>query len=89
MVALSYESAKSIAIAVVIGLVVVAVISAKAAASMAKKVLFVIVFGGLAVFVWSQRQALQTCADKVRSGTGTTCKFLGSDVDVSSILPDH
>ncbi|MCU1365376.1 MAG: hypothetical protein JWL72_3418 [Ilumatobacteraceae bacterium] len=89
MFALTYDTAKTIAIALVAIFVILAVVSAKVAASVTKKVLGVLILGALAVGVWSQRQALQTCADKVRAGGTQTCKFFGSEVPISSPIPGH
>lgn len=89
MLAISYDTAKNIAIAVIAGLIIVAVISAKVAASVTKKMIMVVILGILAVGVWSQRQSLQNCASKVRANGGAgdaTCHFFGSDIVISSPL---
>lgn len=91
VLALSYDTAKNIAIAVIAGLIIIAVISAKVAASVTKKLIMVVIFGALAVGVWSQRQSLQNCSEKVRATGGAgdaTCHFFGSDIVISSPLQD-
>ncbi|MCU1401065.1 MAG: hypothetical protein JWN62_4174 [Acidimicrobiales bacterium] len=87
MFALTYDTAKTIAIALVAIFVILAVISAKVAAGVTKKVLGVLILVALSVGVWSQRQALQTCAAKVRAGGTQTCKFFGAEVPISSPIP--
>lgn len=85
MIALTIDSAKNLSIGVVIVLALVAVLSVKFVANVTKKAVLFMLFGALALGVWSQRQSLQTCADKVKSSlgsAGTSCKFLGSDIKV-------
>lgn len=91
MLALTLDTAKNIAIAVVVLMIVLALISAKVTASIAKKVVMIVVLATIAIGVWSQRQSLQTCADKVQAQGGlgdATCHFFGSDITISSPLPD-
>ncbi|MCU1392177.1 MAG: hypothetical protein JWM34_605 [Ilumatobacteraceae bacterium] len=90
VLALTYDSAKNIAIAVIAAFIVFAVISAKIAASGTKKIIGVVIFAALAIGVWSQRQSLQDCASKVRAEGGSgdaTCRFFGNDIVISSPLP--
>lgn len=91
MLALTLDSAKNIAIAVVAILIVLALVSAKVVASVTKKVIMIVILAAIAVGVWTQRQSLQTCADKVQAQGGVgdaTCHFFGSDITISSPLPD-
>lgn len=91
MLALTLDTAKNIAIGVVLALILLAVISAKIMANVTKKVIMIVVLAAIAVGVWSQRQQLQTCADKVQATGGAgdaTCHFFGTDITVSSPLPD-
>ncbi len=89
MFALTLATAKNIAIGIVIGLVVISLIAAKVMANITKKIIVMIVLIGLAVLVWTQRQSLQSCADKVRAGSGeATCSFFGNDVTINAPLPD-
>jgi protein-S-isoprenylcysteine O-methyltransferase Ste14 len=87
MLALTVDSAKNIAILVVIALVVFAVLTAKFVASATKKAIFLLVFGGLAMGVWNQRQSLQTCADNVKANIGkaTTCSFIGKEISIPGV----
>ena len=89
MFALTLATAKNIAIGIVIGLVVISLITAKVVANVTKKIILVVVLVGLAVLVWTQRQSLQSCADKVRAGSGeATCSFFGNVVTINAPLPD-
>jgi hypothetical protein len=88
MTAMTYETAKNIGIAVVVGLVVLMVISAIVIKNITTKLITALILAGLAFGVWTQRSSLQDCAGKVRDrGAATnadvTCSFLGSDVNIS------
>ena len=60
------------------------------------KLISVVIIGGLAFGVWTQRSSLQSCADKVRQrvavgdASDVTCSFLGSDINVTAAVdPSH
>ncbi len=89
MTALSVDTAKNIAIAVVLGFLVFAVVSAWLIKNIFGKLIMVVVMGGLALGAWTQRTSLQDCADKAQaavttSGSVTTvkCKFFGNEVSL-------
>ena len=86
MLALSLDAAKHIAIAVVIVLVVLALVSAAAIKSAVAKLVTVLVLGGLALGVWTQRSNLVDCAQQVKdrgvADTTVECKLFGTSVDV-------
>ena len=86
MAAVTLESARSIGITVVIGLVALMVVIAIFVKNVTMKLISFLILGGLAFGVWTQRSSLQDCADKVRApGTlDVTCTFLGSDVQIST-----
>lgn len=91
MLALTVGEAKTIALAVVVVLVVLAVASAWLMKTIMQKVALVVILGLLAVLVWSQRASLDECADKVQAAvrTGgttvdTTCSFFARDVQIST-----
>jgi hypothetical protein len=88
MTAMTYETAKNIGIAVVVGLVALAVISALVIKNVTAKLITALLIVGLAFGVWTQRSSLQDCAGKVRdrgiANTDVTCSFLGSDVNISA-----
>jgi hypothetical protein len=77
---------------VVVGAVLLAVVSAFVVKAVVGKVVTIVLLGGLAVLVWSQRQTLQDCADRVGATLGagavddTTCTFFGRDVTISAPL---
>lgn len=92
MLALTLGQAKAIAVVVAIVLVGLAVVSAWVMKTIAQKAALAAILGLLAVLVWSQRVALQECADKVRvaadrgvSQVDTTCSFFGRDVTISTV----
>jgi hypothetical protein len=89
MTALTVESAKSLAIYIAIGFLVVAIVAAWVIKNVVGKIVSVVLLAGLALGVWTQRTNLQDCAkkaDKNITTTGTprkfSCTFFGSHVDV-------
>ncbi len=90
MLALTVDTAKNIAIAVVGVFVITAIISAKLMASVTKKAIMFLVLGALSLGVFTQRQALESCANKVKDDVGaaeTTCTFFGTDIHINTTLP--
>jgi hypothetical protein len=89
MTAMTVESAKNIGIAVAVALVALMLVMAFVIKNVTTKLITVVIIGGLAFVVWTQRSSLQDCADRVkaRGVLGDTsdveCTFLGSDVKVS------
>jgi uncharacterized membrane protein YqjE len=85
---MTLESAKNIGIAVAVGLVALMVVSALVIKNVTAKIICIVLIGGLAFGVWTQRSSLQECADKVKARgvlgdtTDVTCTFLGSEVNV-------
>jgi protein-S-isoprenylcysteine O-methyltransferase Ste14 len=87
LLALTYGSAKNIAIVIVIGLAVIAVLMAKFVAGVSRKAVMLLICAGLALGVWTQRSALQRCADDVRSipdGRIATCQFFGQEIEIKA-----
>jgi hypothetical protein len=88
MLALGVDAAKNIAVAVVIGCVVLALVAASAVKNVTYKIITSLLMAGLALGVWTQRSQLQDCAqqvkDKAASGdtSPTACTFFGSEVHV-------
>ena len=88
MTAMTLESAKNIGIAVAVGLVALMLVMAVVIKNVTTKLITVLIIGGLAFGVWTQRSSLQDCADKVKARgvlgdtTDVTCSFLGSDINV-------
>lgn len=88
MTAMTVESAKNIGIIVAMALIVLMVLMAWLIKSVATKLICVVIVGGLAFGVWTQRSSLQDCERKVSdrgvlgAQTAVTCSFLGSDIKV-------
>lgn len=89
MNALELADARTIAIALVLGLVVLSAISALVIKAIVAKVISIVVLLALAGVVWGQRAALQDCADDLRNevvgGAGVTCTLFGIEVDVPGV----
>lgn len=93
MFAISLDEAKTIAVVAVTALVVGAIVAFWVMKTIMQKVLVAVLLGLLAFAVWSQRTALQDCADKVeasyeRVGTDvsladTECSFFGMSITIS------
>lgn len=88
MLALTLESAKTLAIVVAVAFVVFAVVSAWMIKNITTKLIAVVLLAGLALGVWTQRTSLQDCADKakqrgVQEGA-IACTFFGTEVEVPS-----
>lgn len=88
MIALSLESAKTIAIVVVLVFIALSIASALVIKSIVTKLVVVVLFACLALGVWTQRASLQDCADKAQAKaealdiSGLTCTFFGTDIEV-------
>ena len=95
VIALSLGQAKTIAVVVAAVLVVGSVAAAWVMKSITQKVVAGLVLAGLALVVWTQRAALDDCADEVRgqvttsvTSIDTTCRFFGRDVTISTAPGD-
>lgn len=92
MLALTFETARNTGLAILAGAVVVAVVIAWVVKAIVSKVIGLVLLAGVAVAVWSQRESLQDCADRVGTTLSagavddTTCTFFGRDVTVASPL---
>ena len=90
MTAMTLESAKNIGIAVAVGLVALMIVLAVVIKNVTTKIISILLIGGLAFGVWTQRSSLQDCADKVKARgvvgdtSDVTCSFLGADINVPS-----
>src|SRR3954447_321011 len=89
MTALTLDTAKNVGIAVAVGLVALMLVTAFVVKKVSGKLICILLIGGLALGVWTQRTSLQDCADRVRARGGdtadVTCSFLGSDVKVAAL----
>jgi cobalamin biosynthesis protein CobD/CbiB len=97
VLAITLDQARTIGIIATTGLVVGAIASFWVIKSLVQKIIVAVLLGLLAFAVWSQRTALQDCADKVRANyerTGTSvvvfdteCSFFGFSVTISDPRP--
>ena len=92
VLALTLGQAKTIAVIVALLLLGLALLSAWVMKTLAQKAAIAVILTLLAVLVWSQRAALQECADKVRAEArtdvrqvDTTCSVVGRDVSISTV----
>jgi len=91
MTALTLETAKNTGIAVAVGLIALMLVMAVVVKNVTVKLISILIVGGFAFGVWTQRSSLQDCADKVRArgalgdSTNVSCSFLGSDVKVAAL----
>lgn len=93
VLAIGLDAARNIAIVVVILFVLGAVASAWIMKTIMQKVVAVVVLLLLAFSVYTQRSALQDCADQVKANISrdvidveladTQCSFFGTDVNIS------
>jgi hypothetical protein len=88
VLALTLETAKMIAIAIALGLLIVEYFIFKFIKEVTTKAILVLVVGGLILGMWSQRTSLNSCGDrviaKIKQGdlSATTCSFFGFDATV-------
>lgn len=93
MSAMDLDSAKRIAIVAVLGLVVLSFLAAWLVKSIVMKLVTIGLLLALAFAVWSQRAALQDCADRLEEKasvgdfSSTTCSFFGADVTIPDLEP--
>ena len=94
VMALSVQSAKTIGLLAVVLLVAVAIAAAWMLKTAAQRIAVTLIFCLLAVLVWSQRAALQDCADRVTDSvkagrpTDTTCSFFGQEITIDAASSD-
>ena len=67
MISMTVESAKDVGIAAAVFLVVIMVLMFMLIKSVTTKLLSVIIVGGLALGVWTQRSSLEDSASKVKA----------------------
>ncbi|MEI6496621.1 MAG: hypothetical protein WCO88_08110 [Actinomycetota bacterium] len=91
MLALDIQAAKNLAIAVIVGFVVLSFVFAVVIKNVMMKLVMMLLMIGLALGVWTQRKSLADCATKVKaevtSGVTTpvSCTFFGTKVDIPAI----
>jgi hypothetical protein len=88
LLALTLDNAKNIAVGLVIGLIVLALLVAKFVRSVTAKAIMILVLGALVLGIWTQRQSLSDCANELAARaqagglTTTACTFFGVEVNV-------
>ena len=89
MTAMTVDSAKNIGIAVAVVLVMLMLVMTFVIKNVTVKLFTVLILGGLAFGMWTQRSSLEDCATKVKARgvlgvtTDVTCTVLGSDIKVA------
>ena len=92
MAAIELSTVRDVALAIVVGAVVLAVVFAIVVKWVVGKLLTAVVLVGIAGIVWWQRESVLDCADEVGqtlsagATDATTCTFFGRDVTVASPL---
>lgn len=87
MLALTFETARTIAMIAIGVFLVGAVAAGILMKSIAQKLAMVTILGLLALLAWTQRTALEDCARMARENATiveTTCTFFGRDVTIRS-----
>jgi hypothetical protein len=93
MTAMTVESAKDIGIGVVVALIALMLVMAWLVKTVTTKLISVLVVGGLALGVWTQRSSLENCARKLNDSgalaenNDSTCSFLGADIKTPAPTP--
>jgi hypothetical protein len=93
VLALGLDTARTTAVIVVAVAVGLALVGAWVVRAVVGKLVAIVLLGGLAAAVWSQRESLQDCADRVGATLPagavdeTTCEFLGRAVTITSVIP--
>jgi hypothetical protein len=86
--ALDTNDAKTIGTIVIVVFIALGVLSAWLMKTIVQKVVLVVVLGGLAVFVYSQRTSLDQCVDDITVAISdadrqsATCSFVGFEVEL-------
>jgi hypothetical protein len=89
---MTLETARNAGLAILAGAVAAAIVIAWVVKAIVSKLLALAVMAGVVIAVWSQRESLQECADRVGATLAagavddTTCTFFGRDVTVGSPL---
>lgn len=84
---MNLDTALRVAMIVAVIFVFTGIASAVLIRKLIGKLVSIVVFGGLALVVWTQRSNISDCAAKATVGD-TTCTFLWFDVAVPSPVDD-
>jgi uncharacterized membrane protein YqjE len=97
VIGLTLDSAKTYGVVAVVVLVVGAFVAAWALKSLVQKIVVFALLGVLAFAVWTQRESLQDCADKVQANlqltdgalpsTDAQCSFFGFTITIAAPTP--
>lgn len=96
--AITENTLKTMALGISGGSLVVALILLKVVRSIVGKIVSAVILVGIAVAGYTQRQSLSDCADKVRTGVGSsaasgqtsvkaTCTFFGREFTIDVDIP--
>src|SRR5687768_4985307 len=86
VLAIDVDGAKTLALALVGGFVVLSIVSAIVIKKITTKLISTLLLVGLALGVWTQRSELQDCAERARDRAAAgiqgdlSCSFFGTDV---------
>jgi uncharacterized membrane protein len=83
LLAVTLDQARTYALIGVGVAVVLAILVARFVQKLVFKAIGVLLLAGIAFGLWTQRQSLSDCAERVQADpTGATCTFFGQDVTV-------
>jgi hypothetical protein len=90
MAGISLDTIRTLATIGSVGFLIIALVAGILLKSLAQKAAFLVIFGLLALLVWTQRQSLEDCAAVVQAslladGAEATCTFLGFSVSVPGL----
>jgi hypothetical protein len=84
VLAISVETAKNVGVGAIAALLTLMLVFGWIVKKVVGKLIVVVVLGGLAIGVWTQRNDLERCADQVKiSGSAATCHLFGRDVTLT------
>lgn len=97
LLAIDVDTLRSGAVIAIVVVALLGLLALKLFVNMVARVITVVVVVALGVGIWTQREALQDCADQVGDLTeltpsdldrgSITCTFFGTDVDVPIPVP--
>jgi hypothetical protein len=90
MAGISLDTIRTLATVGAVGFVVIALLAGILLKSLAQKAAFLVIFGLLALLIWTQRQSLEDCAAVVQAslqsgGQKASCSFLGLNVTIPGL----
>jgi protein-S-isoprenylcysteine O-methyltransferase Ste14 len=88
MFSLTLDTAKNIGVGAVVVLAILALVIASVIRNVTVKIVTIALVVGIGVAIWTQRTALQNCADRAKArielgdASGVVCTFFGKSVTV-------